>query len=137
MEARALTAINRHKDYREAVAKLLEEYAASNPVMDDGTTSKIRDLYRDRVKASAEVVQRIREHIAKHGEKPLTNDSADQAAPNSMSSLPVVQPPAPKKAPEAKPSTASEEPASTSWLVWGVLVVAAIGLLWLLLKGRK
>lgn len=139
MEARALTAINRRKDYREAVAKLLEEYAASNPVMDDGTTSKIRDLYRDRFKASAEIVQRIREHIAKHGEKPLTNDSADQAASKSMSSLPVVQPPAPKKAREEKPaSPPSEEPtSSTPWSIIVVLIVVALGLLWLLVKNRK
>ena len=50
-----------------------------------------------------------------------------------------VQPPAPKKAAEAKPavSSPSEEPASTPWLVWSVLIVAATGLLWLLLKKRE
>lgn len=41
------------------------------------------------------------------------------------------------KAPEAKPVTLSEEPASTQWLVWGVMIVAATGLLWLLLKRRQ
>ena len=53
--------------------------------------------------------------------------------------LPVVQPPAPKKTPEAKPApTPSEEPtSSTPWSIIVVLIVAVIGLLWLLLKGRK
>jgi hypothetical protein len=47
------------------------------------------------------------------------------------------QPPAPKKTPEAKPSAPSEEPtSSTPWSVVLLLIVAAIGLLWLLLKKR-
>jgi hypothetical protein len=51
---------------------------------------------------------------------------------------PMVQPPAPKNATEAKPSTPSEEStSSTPWSIIVVLVVAATGLLWLLLKGRK
>jgi hypothetical protein len=53
---------------------------------------------------------------------------------------PVVKPEAPKKAPESRPAapTPSEEPASsTPWSIIVVLIVAAIGLLWLLLKGRK
>lgn len=46
----------------------------------------------------------------------------------------VVQLPAPKKAPEAKPP--SENPtSSTTWSV--ILILAASGLLWLLLKKRK
>lgn len=50
----------------------------------------------------------------------------------------VVQPPTPKKAPEPKAATTSEEPtSSTPWTVVSVLVVAALGLLWLLLKNRK
>jgi hypothetical protein len=49
-------------------------------------------------------------------------------------------PPTLKKAPETKPSltTPSEDPASsTPWSIIVVLIVAAIGLLWLLLKKRK
>jgi hypothetical protein len=54
------------------------------------------------------------------------------------SSLPIVQPSAPKKALEAKPSTASDEPtSSTPWSIIVVLIVAALGLLWLLLKRRS
>jgi hypothetical protein len=51
---------------------------------------------------------------------------------------PVVQPPAPKKAPEAKSVAANEESTtSTPWSVIVVLIVAAAGLLWLLVKNRK
>ncbi|MFM2166860.1 MAG: hypothetical protein RIS79_1231 [Verrucomicrobiota bacterium] len=51
----------------------------------------------------------------------------------------IAQLPPSKKAPEAKPaSTPSEEPtSSTPWSVIVILIVAATGLLWLLLKGRK
>ncbi len=41
------------------------------------------------------------------------------------------------KAPEAKPATTSEEPASTSWLVWFIVIAAVTGLLWLVVKKRK
>lgn len=66
------------------------------------------------------------------------NDKA-QADAAAQKSPPALQPATPKKAPEAKPaSTPSEEPASsTPWSISVVLVVAAIGLLWLLLKKRK
>jgi hypothetical protein len=52
---------------------------------------------------------------------------------------PALQPPAPKKAQEAKPhpTTPSEEPSSTPWSIIVVLIVAATGLLWLLVKNRK
>ena len=51
----------------------------------------------------------------------------------------TVQPPAPKKAPSTSPtSTPSEESTpSTPWSVVAVLIVATIGLLWLLLRNRK
>jgi hypothetical protein len=57
--------------------------------------------------------------------------------------LPSIMPPPtqlPKHPSEAKPttSTPSGEPASSMpWSIIVVLIVAAIGLLWLLLKGRK
>lgn len=51
----------------------------------------------------------------------------------------LVQPPAPKQVDDAKPAPAkSEEPPSlTPWSIIVVLIVAAIGLLWLLLKLRS
>lgn len=68
--------------------------------------------------------------------------SSDDTASASSSTTPVVnvQPSAPKKAPEAKPQTSSpgeESPSSTPWTMIVVLIVAATGLLWLLLKNRK
>lgn len=64
------------------------------------------------------------------------NDKA-QADAAAQKSSPAIQPP-PKKAPEAKPAAPSEEPtSSTPWSVVAVLIVAAIGLLWLVLKKRK
>jgi hypothetical protein len=65
-----------------------------------------------------------------------TNSDNATAAPQVP---PMVQPATPKKATEAKPaSTPSEEPASsTPWLVWAVLIIAAISLLWLLVRKRK
>jgi hypothetical protein len=47
---------------------------------------------------------------------------------------PVVQPPTPQKLPSTTPTTT---PPSTPWSIIVVLIVAAGGLLWLLLKGRK
>lgn len=58
----------------------------------------------------------------------------------TTNSLPIVQPPAPKKSPEAKPTVPapSKEPtSSTPWSVIVVLIIAATGLLWLLVKNRK
>lgn len=66
------------------------------------------------------------------------NDKA-QADAAAQKSSPAIQPTAAKKAPESKPApTPSEEPtSSTPWSVVSVLIVAAAGLLWLLLKKRK
>ena len=35
------------------------------------------------------------------------------------------------------PAVSSEQPASPSWLIWSVVIVAAVGLLWLVLRKRK
>jgi hypothetical protein len=53
---------------------------------------------------------------------------------------PKVQPPAPKKTPSTTPTTTTpiEKPtSSTPWSIFVVLIVAAMGLLWLLLKRRS
>ncbi len=52
---------------------------------------------------------------------------------------PLIQPAAPKKVPEAKPTTSTpteETTSSTPWSLIVVLIVAGCGLLWLLLKRR-
>ncbi|WP_395750841.1 hypothetical protein [Prosthecobacter sp.] len=59
---------------------------------------------------------------------------------SSTEPTPVLQPPAPKKAPETKPttSTPSEEPSSSMpWSVLVILVMSLIALLLLLLKRRS
>lgn len=67
---------------------------------------------------------------------PQVSGNQPQPAPTPL----AVQQTTPKKASEAKPSVTppSEEPASsTPWSIIVVLIVAACGLLWLLLKQRK
>lgn len=138
MEGRALQAINRNEDYREAVAKLLEAYVASHPTLDDGTIPQLRDNYRDRIRNSTEFIQRIRDYIAKNGEKMPT--SASPTVPNSTPSANTGNPvdTNPKKQ-QASADTTRPAPAGTSlvWLVVVIAVIAAVGLLWLLLKKRK
>lgn len=69
---------------------------------------------------------------------PFVSDQESVAEPRP-NPPPSVQPPAPKKASEAKPTTPpSEAPtSSTPWSIIVVLIVAASGLLWLLLKRRS
>jgi hypothetical protein len=138
LEVRALEAITRNKDFREEVAKLLEEYIASNPPANDGTLPGLRNNFPNLIEGAKRVIATIR-----NTEKPAA-PSSPQSDPFAQTTPapkppPVVQPPTPK-APEAKPttSTPSEEPtSSTPWSIIVVLIVAAVGLLWLLLKGRK
>lgn len=71
---------------------------------------------------------------------PYSDPLEPQTSRTSMNPTPSVQPPAPKKASDAKPtaSTPSEEPtSSTPWSIMVVLSVAALGLLWLLFKRRS
>jgi hypothetical protein len=86
------------------------------------------------VKAKAPTVQRPFVDLVATSSNPKSesaNASAGVATPTKTTS------PLPK-APAAKPSTASDKPtSSTPWGMVAVLIVAAIGLLWLLLKGRK
>lgn len=77
------------------------------------------------------------QRLQKQGE---SSPKANPSAANSTQAPSLVQPTAPKKAPSTAPalSTPSEEPASsTSWSLIVVLIVAALGLLWLLVKLRK
>ncbi len=66
---------------------------------------------------------------------PVSDDPATVSGSPS-----VAQPPTPKQAPETKPAPtvrSDEQTSSTSWPVVAVSILAAVGLLWLLLKGRK
>lgn len=82
------------------------------------------------------------EALATKGALPRS-DPTGQPASAQASAIPTTVPevqPATKQAPEAKPTqaTPSEEPtSSTPWSIIVVLIVAATGLLWLLVKNRK
>lgn len=68
----------------------------------------------------------------------INRNAAQQES--SPPASPSPSPPIPKKSPDAKPTpwTPSEEPtSSTPWSVIVILIVAASGLLWLLLKRRS
>lgn len=138
LEVRALEAITRNEDFREEVAKLLEEYIASNPPANDGTLPGLRNNFPNLIEGAKRVIAAIR-----NTDQPAapTSPQVDPFAQTTSTPkpLPLVQPPAPKKALEAKPaSTQSEEPtSSTPWSVVAVLIVAATGLLWLLVRNRK
>lgn len=72
--------------------------------------------------------------------QPVTHVSAtgQKQSPSMGTNGPIT--PAPKQSPEPKPptTTANEEPSSsTPWSLIVVLIVAALGLLWLLLKRRS
>lgn len=55
----------------------------------------------------------------------------------SSEAMPVPQTPEPMKSPEAGPTPVEESPISIRWPVVVVVIVAALGLLWVLLKKRK
>ena len=69
-----------------------------------------------------------------------TEQPAANAPPSSnvVSKQPTMPASSKPKAREAKLIPArDEQPAATPWLVWTVMIVAAIGLLWLVLRNRK
>jgi hypothetical protein len=136
LEVRALEAITRNKDFREEVAKLLEEYIASNPPANDGTLPGLRNNFPNLIDGAKRVIATIRNTEVPVAPTSPQSDPFAQSTPTPKPP-PMVQPPAPKNAPAAKPATTSEEPSSSSWFVWAVVIIAATGLLWLLLKGRK
>lgn len=89
---------------------------------------------------------RLRENLSEDFPlKVIQSESPPNASSNVRETLSPgpkqgVQPPTPKKAPEAKPTTltpSEEPPTSTPWSIIVVLIVAATGLLWLLVKKRK
>lgn len=81
------------------------------------------------------------QHILSHSE--LTSNALDASATKPLTELShpgISLPKAPKQAAEAKPSPTAphEEPASsTPWSIIVVLIVVALGLLWLLFKRRS
>jgi hypothetical protein len=115
----AATLLSRHGDSSDV--NLLEQIARDRPFFSE--------TIRNRAKS-------LRKHLIANQRANFLNAKKDPAPTNTP---PLVQPPAPKKVPEAKPAlTPSEETtSSTPWSIIVVLIVAAIGLLWLLLKRRS
>ncbi len=92
----------------------------------------------DRAELAQKVASRIRDSIQLTSQLSPATSQGGSAVPSSHEQKSQTTKPAPTpKAPEAKSPAASEEPtSSTPWSVIAVLIVAAIGLLWLLLKRR-
>lgn len=85
-----------------------------------------------------EIDKKASERATEPSETPIATNLLDR--PDGSPSAQRPQPPAPKKAPEVGPTAErpSKESASlTPWDVILILIVAAIGLAWLLLKKRK
>jgi len=109
------------------VAGLLVRYGTPEDL------ERLRSLIKNRPYLTATIEGQLR-HAAVFQ---AANDAASEAKRTISPSLEL---PAPKKAAVAKPaiSSPSEEPtSSTPWSIIVVLILAASGLLWLLLKGRK
>jgi hypothetical protein len=125
-------------ELKEELPKLGVEYIAV------GEPGKSRFVIAKLLEASDENVKLISELFSatlKEVKSPLqsTVQLATNQLPPKEPALPIVQPSAPAKAPSPSPTSApSDEPASsTPWSIIVVLIVAAGGLLWLLLKRRS
>lgn len=141
-------AVEMHKleegDYCARVALRVIESSANRPVLSEAVKKHI---------ASIQDAPWIRERLTQivlpkppSKEQPSTPNGLTEPASASQSRPSEIVPPLssverpPLEAPEAKPTptTASEEPASsTPWSIIVVLSVAATCLLWLLVKKRK
>lgn len=93
-----------------------------------------RDAERERLKPGF--------HLTRNAAiEALQSKSSPQAAQRThATSEPLPQPPAPEKPTERKPAPSTpvgESPSATRWLVLAAVIVAALGLLWVLLKMRK
>lgn len=127
----------------QKTTKTLEPTFGICSVWPQGTT---KELLPERT--LAEAVAYAKRHLGVIDQTQTAKGSDDSSSPKSSTQInpdeirkppPVAQLSATKKAPEAEPApTPSEEPApSTRWSIIVVLIVAASGLLWMLLKSRK
>jgi hypothetical protein len=122
-----------HPGVRDFVSKVRSELHADADIVawaDNVLSGKLAK--RDQMLRAENPNTRNEELELLPGPKTDTSKASDQRTKQT-----ALASPAPKKAPDAKPATTTEEAASTPWLVWGMMIVAAIVLLWLLLKNRK
>jgi hypothetical protein len=96
--------------------------------------AQVFQLFDDKgISRDFQALDGIEGDVARQAESGSTNDA-------SSASLRIESPQPVKQAPEAnltRPAPSEEPVSSTLWSIVVVLIVAACGLLWLLLKGRK
>ncbi len=117
---------------------LVKELAASVNPSGSGLAKQMRDDFASRY--SSENGKLVLAAIDAELAKVTSRKSAAVGAPSTSTStsLPSEKPSPTPKEQEAKSPTPSEAPtSSTPWSLVAVFIVAAIGLLWLLLKNRK
>ena len=133
LEVRALAAIKNNNDCREEVAKMLDEYAATNPA-NDGTLPGLRNPFREPGTSAKELAVAVRATLRS------VSASAGAASPSTTSPTPtptVITAPKQADATKSAPMLANNAPPeSTPWSIVVVLIAAAVGLLWLVLKRR-
>jgi hypothetical protein len=124
---------NRTKEMNSSVAGTVAGLLVRRGTPED--LDRLRNLIKARPYLAATIEGELRHSAIFQAAREPDSDPKATIAP------PLVQPQTlPKKAPstEPPPSTPSEEPtSSTPWSVIVVLIVAATGLLWLLVKNRK
>ncbi len=113
----------------EPFASLIRRLLPGHPLDDDAIST-----HQKRLKLGADLEMAL----GQGGSAPATGETSTQAIQSSTPPLPAIQSETPKKSPETKSTTPSEDPtSSTPWSIIVVLIVAAIGLLWLVLKRRS
>lgn len=122
----------RTMEMNSSVAGTLAELLVRRGTPDD--LERLRNLIKARPYLTATIEGQLRHAATFQAAKETASNPKTRVAPQ-----PVQQPILPKNAPSTSPtSTPSEEPASsTPWSIILVLIVAALGLLWLLLKRRS
>jgi hypothetical protein len=116
----------------EADVKLVNEFAAQVAKSNPSLAKSLEYTVFDRTKVLELRAKAANPATAQDQEK-------QQSLMPPLSNLQAVQSQAPKKSPEAKPASppSGEPTSSTPWSIIVVLIVAAIALLWLLVKKRK
>jgi len=130
LEIRVLEAIYRNHDYRPEVCTILEEYLKSGPLPDDQTRSiYMRPIFKDRLSAAKEIINAIKKES--DGNVPPIKNTADSKSPTRETKG------------GSNPQNDAANLQGESLLdrlqlpLWGVVLTAALSLLWLVLKKRK
>lgn len=110
--------------------ELVKSFAAKVAKINPGLAASLEMTVYDRAK-----VRELRAKAASANSAGILEQQPREKGPSLTKQTP---PPAQNTPPESKPPTDPiEEPASTAWSFIVVLIVVALGLLWLVLKKRK